>query len=123
MIEAVTGQLNVSGHVCTCSEHRALEAAANNFWGTEAGVLRRIDGLAQDMCFRLVNNAFQMVANTNSNVEYLFWQIADDDKVCMDCLSKAVGGDGGFYRKNWFLPKMPAHFNCRCLWVLVLSET
>jgi hypothetical protein len=116
-------QPNASGHVCTCIEHLALEAAAVNFWDTEPGILRRIDGLAQDMCFQLVNNAFKMVADiTDNHVKELHWVAAEDDKTCPKCIKNAHGGRNGFYRVFWFMPKLPpVHRWCRCLIELVFG--
>jgi hypothetical protein len=114
---------NTNVHTCTCTEHLALEAAAVNFWNTEPGILRRIDGLAQDMCFQLVNNSFKMVAEIEENkIQWLHWIAHDDDKLCPKCFKNSVGGSNGFYRVNWFMPKLPpVHHWCRCLIELIFA--
>jgi hypothetical protein len=98
-----------------------LEAAAEDFWRSPKGLTMRLDSLAQDLHFQVVNGAMQMVAPTNG-VKALFWRIADDDKVCWKCIEKSLGGDGaGFYRAGWFYPKIPVHPNCRCQLELVMD--
>lgn len=106
---------------CNCHEHHALKAKAPNYWQTVPGVIRRIDGLAQDLNFRLVNNAMRMVAPTNG-VQWLHWVTAGDDRVCPDCLKAAAGGRNGYYQINWFMPAMPLHPGDRCQWELMLSN-
>jgi hypothetical protein len=109
------------GHVCTCTEHHQLTAASEDFWHSPKGILHSIDGLSQDLHFTVVNNALKMVASVNG-VKWLFWRISEADNVCWLCLEKATGGDGGFYRVGWFMPKMPVHPNCRCQWELVFEK-
>jgi hypothetical protein len=109
------------GHVCTCSEHHSLQAATTDFWNTPAGILRSIDGLAQDLLFLTVNNAFKMVAPTNG-VKWMLWVTAEDDRVCDRCIAASQGGRNGYYRVSWFMPKMPIHPNDRCQWELVLYD-
>jgi hypothetical protein len=111
----------VAGHVCTCSEHRVLEAATAGYWGSSNGLMRRIDGLAQDLYFQTVNNAFRMIGPANG-VQWFHWVTAQDDRVCPICLSYARGGRNGYYPTNLFMPKMPVHKNDRCLIELVFFD-
>jgi hypothetical protein len=97
-----------------------MEAAAG-YWATPPGILQRIDALAQDLYFKTVNNAFKMVAPTNG-AKYLYWRIADNDRVCWKCMEYATGGDGGYYKVSWFMPHIPVHPNCRCQLELVFGE-
>jgi hypothetical protein len=109
------------GHRCTCNEFHSLEAAAADFWNTPSGILRSIDGLAQDLHFSLVNNAFKMVAPTNG-IQWLRWVTAEDDRVCQICIKNSQGGNNGYYRVGWFMPKMPVHKFDRCQWQLIFGE-
>ncbi len=97
-----------------------LEAAID-FWGTDQGILQRIDGLAQDLHFHTVNGAFQMIVPTNG-VRWLHWVTANDDRVCPRCIAKATGGRNGYYRVGWFTPKLPIHRFDRCQWELIFGE-
>lgn len=91
------------------------------YWLTFAGILRRIDGLSQDFLFRTVNNAMKMVALLNG-IQWMHWVTAGDDRVCPVCTRYGVGGDNGYYRVHWFMPKTPpVHKGCRCQYELVLG--
>jgi hypothetical protein len=106
---------------CTCSQQTKLEAMAEDFWSTPKGITQSINMLSQDFNFMTVNGALKMSAPTNG-VKYLYWRIAEDDKVCLKCLEKATGGNGGYYKVGWFLPKIPVHPRCRCQLELVMDE-
>lgn len=109
------------GHKCTCSEHRSLQAATTGFWNTPKGILQSIDTFAQDFMFLNVNNAFRMIAPSNG-VKWMHWVDSEDDRECDVCIEKAHGGNNGYYKINWFMPKIPQHFNCRCQWELVFGD-
>jgi hypothetical protein len=112
------------GHRCTCSEQRILEAATSGFWDTPAGILHSIDGLSQDLMFKTVNNAFKMVAQTN-DISWMHWVDVEDDRECEKCLKCGNGGSQdhpGYYKVNYFMPKMPQHARCRCQWELIYGE-
>ena len=109
------------GHKCTCTEHRMLEAATSGFWNTPAGILHSIDGLSQDLMFKTVNNAVKMVAPTN-NISWMQWVTSEDDKVCQKCIDASMGGNRGFYKVSWFMPKMPIHNKDRCQWALIMGD-
>lgn len=115
---AFDGCLDVGA--CTCSEHLslALKADVAAYWSSPAGLTRRIDGLSQDMNFRIVNNSMKMIAPTN-NAQWLRWVTAGDDHVCPDCIRASQGGKNGYYMISWFSPQMPIHGGDRCLWELL----
>jgi len=99
----------------SCLEYRRLKAATEDFWLTREGITRRIDSLAQDFSFKTVNNAIKIVGKTNE-AKWLQWVDKGDAKVCKDCQKHSQGGKQGYYKTSWFMPKMPAHPNCRCEW-------
>lgn len=79
---------------------------------------RRIDSLAQHFAYKIVNNAWKVVGEKNG-AEWLRWRDMGDAKVCDECLSHASGGWGGYYHITWFMPEMPAHPGCRCMFELI----
>lgn len=116
----VKGSVDVG--VCSCSERRALAAASSSYWSSPSGLVRRMDGLAQDMNFRIVNNAMRMIAPLNG-VQWLQWLTAADDRVCPLCVAAGKGGDGhGYYRVSWFMPQFPLHNGCRCELALLFYD-
>lgn len=113
---------NLDLGVCGCGELRELSAASSSYWSSTAGLVRRMDGLAQDMNFRVVNSAMRMIAPLNG-VEWLRWVTQGDDRVCPDCLRAGSGGDGrGYYRISWFMPSFPLHPGCRCEMMLLFYD-
>lgn len=104
---------------CSCTEHMSLQAAPPAYWTTPTGIRRRVDGLSQDMNYRLVNNAMRMIAPVNG-VQWLQWVTSRDDRVCPLCIAAAQGGEGhGYYRVTWFMPQFPRHIGCRCMVALL----
>lgn len=104
---------------CSCTEHHSLKAKAPNYWQSRQGIIRRMDGLAQDLNFRTVNNAVRVIAPTNG-VQWLRWVTAGDDRVCPDCIAASMGGRSGYYQVNWFMPAMPLHPGDRCQWEIIM---
>lgn len=96
----------------TCRTHRALERKAEDYWKTFSGLMRRIDSLAQDFNFKVVNNAVKIIAPVNE-AKWIRWVSAGDDRVCPICQGYAEGGRSGFYHVTWFQPDNP-HDDCRC---------
>jgi hypothetical protein len=106
---------------CSCTEHRVLQAKGEEYWNSFAGITRRIDGLAQDLHFVTVNGVVRVIG-VAVGARWMHFVTAGDDRVCPKCMRYAQGGRGGYYRTNWFLPKIPCHFGDRCLWELVLYD-
>ena len=108
--------------VCSCNELRALSAASSSYWSSPSGLVRRMDGLSQDLNFRIVNCAMRMIAPLNG-VQWIQWVTQGDDRVCVKCVAAGKGGDGhGFYRISWFMPQFPLHFGCRCELALLFYD-
>jgi len=109
----------LSATCLTCVDYRAQTRHAEDYWTSRAGVFKRIDGLAQNFTYKLVNNAVRITA-PEVGVEWLHWDDAGDARVCEECQLHSRGGRNGFYYVHWFLPQMPVHPNCRCQWALML---
>lgn len=109
----------------SCEQHHLFERfieQAEDYWKSPAGISRRINQLAQNFSYKVVNNA-QKIYGQTGGARWLRWEDAGDAKVCADCERHARGGDGrGYYRPWWFLPAMPVHSNCRCQWEIIYEE-
>lgn len=101
--------------------------AGPEYWKSPRGIRRRIDSLAQAFNYRVINNAYKVVGETNG-VKWLQWMTKGDDKVCIICRTivkekgRKFGEVGGFFRITWFMPEMPVHPNCRCQWKYHFEE-
>ena len=105
----------------TCVEYKVLGATLSDYWTSSKGITRRIDSLAQDFNYLIVNNAWKIIAPTNGS-NWLKWRDMGDARVCDDCLSYASGGRAGFYHVTWFMPEMPVHNGCRCQWEMWFED-
>ena len=87
-----------------------------SFWLSEEGILLRLEDLSNDFSFRVYNGA--LLGNfKEAGFEKLVWVGVEDDKICEDCLDHV----GRVYRSHGFLPKMPRHIKCRCLWDIFME--
>lgn len=105
----------------TCEEHHILShrfKAGDSFWTTPGGITRRIDSIAQNFTYRVVNNAVKIIGETHG-VAWLVWVTMGDDAVCPICVENSMKGDNGRFKPTWFTPDMPAHPGCRCQWMLI----
>lgn len=57
----------------------------------------------------IVTDEAAIKAFTDTNIEYVEWITAHDEKVCVICVPR----DGKIYPLK-YAPKIPAHYNCRC---------
>jgi len=105
----------------TCLEYRAAQKKPPDYWKTSKGVTRRIDSLAQNFNYRVINNAVKVVAPT-AGAKWLRWRDFGDAQVCSRCLAYASGGRNGYYKITWFTPEMPVHLGCRCQWEIVFGD-
>jgi len=105
----------------TCLEHRAAQKKITDFWKTPKGITRRVDSLAQDFNYRIVNNAFKVVAPT-AGAKWMRWCDMGDTRVCDECRRHATGGRDGYYKVTWFMPEMPVHPGCRCQWEILFED-
>ena len=86
----------------------------SDFWKTSEGFKRRIEALAEDFTFGLFNDALTEIGKKN-NAKYFMWMGYPDANICGYC-SRFVGN---VYRTGQFLPRLPAHPNCRCSWEII----
>jgi SPP1 gp7 family putative phage head morphogenesis protein len=91
-----------------------LREQAINYWVTPDGISRRIAMLSHDFTYRIVNNAL-MAYGSASGIKRWMWLATMDEKTCVYCASK----NGKIYRSGMFLPRLPAHPWCRCVWALL----
>lgn len=70
---------------------------------------------AQKQYADLVTDAAAMQAYTDTNIEFVMWKTAEDEKVCYTCQSR----DGKIYPLD-YAPRKP-HYNCRCYFVKVVK--
>ena len=82
-----------------------------DFWTSDEGILLRLEDLAGDFAFKTYNGAL-LGRFKEAGFSQLVWVGVEDDKICDDCLDHA----GRIYRSYGFLPRMPRHVHCRCLW-------
>ena len=86
---------------------------------TPVGITARIRGLSQGFSYKIVNGAVRLTGSSYG-IKWMKWETAEDDRVCVICTKAAGGGRDGYYQLSWFLPQMPAHFGCRCRWVMII---
>jgi len=70
--------------------------------------------LSHDFTYRIVNNAL-MAYGSASGISRWMWSATMDDKTCVYCISQ----QNRIYRAGQFLPRLPAHVSCRCVWILL----
>jgi SPP1 gp7 family putative phage head morphogenesis protein len=84
---------------------------AEGFWLTDVGIAVRIESLSRLVVTRTYNNALQ-VAGKDAGIKGFEYLTARDDRVCPIC----APFDGRRYRSGQFMPILPKHPGCRCLW-------
>jgi len=88
-------------------------AVEDKYWSTLQGIKQRIAMLGEDFVYGMQNNALQLLASENNvSVE---WSGYLDNRICQICEPKV----GNQYRVGQFIPRLPAHPNCRCSWILI----
>jgi len=100
----------------TCESWRRL-AGLDDYFRSPPGISRRIDSLAQDFSFKVVNNASKVCGQANG-AKWIRWDATHDERMCDRCGKYSRGGRKGFYHVSWFMPTIPAHPNCRCMLVV-----
>ena len=81
------------------------------FWSSEEGVLLRMEDLAGDFTFKVYNGALKGNFKEAGFTTFV-WVGVEDDVICEKCLLR----NGKEYKSGMFLPNIPAHPHCRCLW-------
>lgn len=108
--------------ICSCTScadhaHHTFREQQEDYWKTRSGITRRIKGLAQDFTYKSVNGAMKIYGET-SGAKWMKWLTVGDDRVCVICQRASEGGRNGYFKPSWFMPHMPAHFGCRCQWIV-----
>ena len=67
--------------------------------------------------YKVVNNSL-MFYGYSAGINLVRWVTRGDERVCPICGSYA----GRVYRKGQFLPPLPAHAGCRCVWELIIRR-
>ena len=82
-----------------------------SYWQSPPGIQMRIAQLSSNFTYRIVNNAVKITAQ-EEKAKYLVWVTVGDDRVCPICEPRHMK----LYKTTWFLPRMPSHLGCRCVW-------
>lgn len=93
------------------SEKDSVGGYFGRYWQSPPGIQNRIEQLASNFTYRIVNNAVKITAQ-EEKAKWLVWITMGDDRVCPICEPRHLK----MYRTHWFLPRMPAHSRCRCQW-------
>lgn len=89
---------------------------AQEYWNTEKGRAQRLDLLTMALLYELAA-AVTVATARRAGVPRLYWLTMRDPQVCELCRTNE-----GYYSLNDPLPVMPAHPQCRCVWVLVFTR-
>jgi hypothetical protein len=89
---------------------------SEEFWSSEKGVLIRIEDLAHDFTFQIYNGALRG-SFKDAGFRKFRWATTLDGSTCRYCWDQ----NGREYNAGMFLPRMPAHPKCRCLWDILIS--
>ncbi|MCJ7762674.1 hypothetical protein MUP38_04370 [Candidatus Bathyarchaeota archaeon] len=90
---------------------------SESFWTSEAGFLLRLDMLSQDIVWRTINNSIQLIGGEAGVREFEWVTEYLDNEPCNYCDSQS----GRRYRVGQFIPRIPAHTNCKCHWSMRLE--
>jgi hypothetical protein len=84
----------------------------------------RIDMLAEDLSFKIFNNALKAYASSPelaSRILGLEWVADYFDPKSLPC-PVCDGHAGRIWGRGEFMPRMPAHLGCKCSWRVVLRD-
>jgi hypothetical protein len=87
---------------------------SNDYWSSPKGLAKRIMMFSLDFTFGIQNKALQVYGG-NEDVWGFEWEGNIDERTCDYCDARI----GHQYRLGMFLPRLPAHANCRCGWRLI----
>ena len=99
-------------------------APIEEFWKSWKGLMARLADLAHHLTWSTVNTGvkeqlavveddYQATTGEPSGLK-LYWVTMDDEKVCDYCQEQ----EGEYDLTDEFLPTMPAHVMCRCIWTI-----
>jgi hypothetical protein len=90
-----------------------------DFWKTLKGLVYRLSDLAHHLTWSTLNVGIKEVAavtDAETGEKYqVEWVTMEDDSVCDQCEASA----GVYDSDEPFLPTIPAHVMCRCIWMPV----
>jgi len=84
---------------------------AEGFWLSDMGISIRLEDLSQLITSRTFNNALQMYA-PETGLKNFSYTTMRDGRVCDLCSPF----EGNVYRAGQFMPILPRHIGCRCLY-------
>ncbi len=84
-----------------------------DYWKSPQGIQRRIEMIAEHFTYKIVNNAVKVYGETDG-AKNVIWLTQADERVCAICGPRHLRS----WRVTWFTPRMPAHVNCRCYWMV-----
>jgi hypothetical protein len=98
-----------------------VEMEKPDYWKSPAGINERIAMISGDFTFRVYNNALAFYGDVNySGLQWTGYQDSATCKVCDKHIEDAQKGQ--LYYTGQYIPKLPAHNNCRCTWKLIPKE-
>ena len=90
---------------------------SEDYWNSEPGILIRLEDLAEFIAYTTYNNAIQVYAS-KVDPKYFTWRAVMDHDTCDYCASQ----NGRLYRRGQFMPAIPAHPGCRCVWDVTFEK-
>lgn len=89
---------------------------SEQFWSSDEGILLRLEDLSHDFTFKTYNGALKG-SFREAGFKSLMWVAVVDKSTCEECL----GLNGNTYPAWGFLPKMPRHPHCRCMFDIFME--
>ena len=96
--------------------------SAPDFWKSIRGLLARLADLSHNLTWSTVNTAIKeqlavieddyQATTGEPSGRKLYWTTMDDEKVCDYCNEQ----EGEYSFDDPFLPVIPGHAMCRCVW-------
>jgi len=87
-----------------------------SFWLSKEGVTIRLEDLAHDFTMKSFNGALKGYFK-DSGFKKFVWVSVVDEKTCTKCEAR----NGKEYKAGWFLPRIPVHPSCRCMWDILIE--
>jgi len=83
----------------------------SEFWDTEKGLSVRLKDIAHDLAWRTYNGALKM-SYEEAGFKTLEWITTFTKGTCKYCERQ----HGRKYKVGQFLPRIPHHPDCKCIW-------
>lgn len=86
---------------------------SEEFWLSDEGILVRMEDLAHDFTFKIYNGALKG-SFKEAGIKEFVWvtDYTEGNEPCNYC----DGQNGRIYSIGQFLPRIPRHVKCKCLW-------